>query len=521
MNYLKRFLPLLILAVLAACSSTPPASDTEAVKFAVFVLNTSENTASTLAATPWTLETLAGEDVKGAGRSVVGDALISERVHTMNVTAKPGDLLTLNVTTNEGQVAVGPFELFSKDGQPLDGEVLNQNGLSVVADPTSSEETSLEASSVRVTAFGSIQLSGAAEVPPVATDASGQAAALLINKVAFVIGRFQELQGDLLPSHVHRGAVGQNGPIVFDLKLVDTSSSDGFFVGYSRLSQEDAELFKKGELYLNIHSSFSRTGEIRGQIAGAAPAKKDIKLGVANSETFGDYVTDSAGNSLYLFTKDTRGANSSACNGPCAQNFPPLTFDAAKEILKVDESRGMNPSLLGSFKREDGTTQATYNGWPLYRFSKDTAPGNTNGQGVGGVWFLVSPDGKGIREALPVTFTATLNGANEVPAITTDGTGSVTATLSGTTLTLNGNYTYLSGPATLAHIHGPAAKTEAAGVLFNLTFTNEGNPGSGKLSATLTLTPEQVAQLKDGLYYVNVHTAANKAGEIRGQLEVK
>jgi predicted lipoprotein with Yx(FWY)xxD motif len=490
--------------------------------FAVYVLNTSESTDSALSATPWTLERLTGEDVKGAGRAVEGDAMISERVHTMNVTAAPGDMLTLNVTTDQGPVVVGPFELFGKDGQPLEGEVLSQNGLSVVADPASSSESSLEASSVRVVAFGNIQLSGSAEVPPVATSASGQAAALLINKFAFVIGQFQGLQGDFLPpAHVHRGAAGQNGPVVFELNTL-ADGRNGLFIGYSRLSRDDANLFKNGGLYINVHSSFSKTGEIRGQISGAAPeTKKEIKLGVANSATYGDHITDSAGNSLYLFTNDTKGANSSVCNGACAQTWPALTFDAAKEIIKVDEGRGMNPALLGSFKREDGATQVTYNGWPLYRFSKDTGPGTTNGQGVGGIWFLVSPDGKGIREAASATFEATLNGANEVPAVTGGGMGSVTATLSGLTLTLSGSYMYLSGPATMAHIHGPAAITATGGVLFPITYSNEGEAGSGKLSATLTLTAEQVTQLKDGLYYVNVHTAANTKGEIRGQLEVK
>jgi predicted lipoprotein with Yx(FWY)xxD motif len=527
MNHVKivrRFLFLFVLAsILAACSTTPPTSETQAMKFAVYVLNTSENTDSSLAATPWTLERLTGEDVKGAGRAIEGDAMIGERVHTMNVTAAPGDRLTLDVTTDQGPVVVGPFELFGKDGQPLDGEVLSQNGLSVVADPASSSETSLEASSVRVVAFGNIQLSGAAEVPPVATSASGQAAALLINKFAFVIGQFQGLQGDFLPpAHVHRGAVGQNGPVVFELATFADGKGSGLFTGFSRLNREDANLFKNGGLYINVHSSFSKTGEIRGQLSGANPeTKKDINLGITNSATFGDHVTDNAGNSLYLFTNDTKGANSSVCNGPCAQTWPALTFDAAKEILKVDQARGMNPALLGSFKREDGSTQITYNGWPLYRFSKDTGPGTTNGQGVGGVWFLVSPDGKGIRDAAAVTFEATLNGANEVPTITTGGMGSVTATLSGTTLTLNGSYMHLSGPATIAHIHGPAAKTATGGVLFPITFTNEGDVGSGKLSATLTLTPEQVTQLKDGLFYVNVHTATNKTGEIRGQLEIK
>ena len=50
-------------------------------------------------------------------------------------------------------------------------------------------------------------------------------------------------------------------------------------------------------------------------------------------------------------------------------------------------------TLLGTLTRDDGTVQVTYNGWPLYHFSGDTAPGDTNGQGLEGVWFLVSPTG--------------------------------------------------------------------------------------------------------------------------------
>ncbi|MCA9838148.1 MAG: CHRD domain-containing protein [Trueperaceae bacterium] len=121
--------------------------------------------------------------------------------------------------------------------------------------------------------------------------------------------------------------------------------------------------------------------------------------------------------------------------------------------------------------------------------------------------------------AAQTSFDASLSGGAEVPAVTTSGTGSATAVLSGNTITVTGTYSGLSGPATAAHIHGPAAKDATAGVVLALTAAEGTTAGSGTLSGTGTLTDAQITQLRDGLYYINVHTAANASGEIRGQLE--
>jgi hypothetical protein len=117
------------------------------------------------------------------------------------------------------------------------------------------------------------------------------------------------------------------------------------------------------------------------------------------------------------------------------------------------------------------------------------------------------------------TYTATLSGAKEVPVVITTATGSATAELDGKVLTVTGTYTGLSGAASNAHIHGPATKTESAGVISAITFTEGATAGSGTLSGTITLTDAKITELQDGLYYVNVHTIANAGGEIRGQLE--
>ena len=136
-----------------------------------------------------------------------------------------------------------------------------------------------------------------------------------------------------------------------------------------------------------------------------------------------------------------------------------------------------------------------------------------------------------LMPAASAEFTADLAGANEVPPVSTDATGTVTATLSGTTLSIEGTYSAgLEVAAPGAHIHGPASTTENAGILYNLNFENNGD-AEGTLSAEIDLaddlvdgapddlTAEQVTEyLRNEQLYVNLHTAANQSGEIRGQL---
>jgi hypothetical protein len=113
-----------------------------------------------------------------------------------------------------------------------------------------------------------------------------------------------------------------------------------------------------------------------------------------------------------------------------------------------------------------------------------------------------------------VTFKGTLSGANEVPPKQTAGTGSFEATLNKDTYQLHYHVVYsgLSGPATAGHFHGPAAAGANAGVV--VPFKSAASPIDGDA----TLTPAQAADLLAGLWYVNIHTAANPGGEIRGQV---
>jgi predicted lipoprotein with Yx(FWY)xxD motif len=110
-------------------------------------------------------------------------------------------------------------------------------------------------------------------------------------------------------------------------------------------------------------------------------------LVIVSESDLGEILTDADGNTLYLFTNDSPGE--STCEGDCEANWPPLTVTSEDELVAAPEVTGE----LGTIERADGSLQVTINDVPLYNFSGDTAPGDTNGHEVGGVWFAVTADG--------------------------------------------------------------------------------------------------------------------------------
>jgi hypothetical protein len=121
-------------------------------------------------------------------------------------------------------------------------------------------------------------------------------------------------------------------------------------------------------------------------------------------------------------------------------------------------------------------------------------------------------------KAAPETFKVALTGAQQVPPVQTTGTGTADLSYDPATRVMTWSVTYsgLSGPATMAHFHGPGAAGQNGPVV--IWLTEKGKPVESPIKGEATLTPDQAKQFTAGEWYINVHTQAHPGGEIRGQV---
>lgn len=122
----------------------------------------------------------------------------------------------------------------------------------------------------------------------------------------------------------------------------------------------------------------------------ASPMASPVAMGdttvlTAEDMSLGTFFTDAEGMTLYIFLNDEPNSGESACYDQCEENWPVFS---AEEPLTLPEGI---PGELGTIERTDGTMQVTYNGWPLYYWVNDAAPGDVTGQNVGDVWFVAVP----------------------------------------------------------------------------------------------------------------------------------
>lgn len=137
--------------------------------------------------------------------------------------------------------------------------------------------------------------------------------------------------------------------------------------------------------------SSSGSGGTSGTSSSPASSGSALKTTQINGVTV---LTNAKGLTLYWFVPDT--STKSNCNGSCAQIWPPVTGPATA-------GSGVT-GKLGTITRSDGSTQATYDGHPLYTYTADTAPGQANGNGInasGGVWHEVTASGAAAPASSP------------------------------------------------------------------------------------------------------------------------
>lgn len=130
-------------------------------------------------------------------------------------------------------------------------------------------------------------------------------------------------------------------------------------------------------------------GEATEETQADSGASGDVTVESADSD-LGEILVDGEGLTLYAFTEDSEGT--STCEDACLDAWPALTVpdDTLPE--------GLDSATFSVIERSDGTFQLAAAGQPLYYFSGDSAPGDTNGQNSGGTWFVVGPDGSLITD---------------------------------------------------------------------------------------------------------------------------
>ncbi len=157
------------------------------------------------------------------------------------------------------------------------------------------------------------------------------------------------------------------------------------FSMFTRADNATQVAYKGYPLY--YYRNDTKPGDTNGEgILGLwAVMKQDYAIMVEQQNSVGTFLADEYGRTLYVLTKDIPGT--STCTGSCATTWPPFGADALSAPSLVKNS---------DFKyivRADGTNQTAYMGRPLYFYSGDTKPGNTNGNGVLGIWFVANVTG--------------------------------------------------------------------------------------------------------------------------------
>ncbi len=205
---------------------------------------------------------------------------------------------------------------------------------------------------------------------------------------------------------IHAEADGAPGPILGWSDLLPAGESTDVVVMLNEAIVESATVFPMAHVDANRNGEYefmppdvtidvpalTADGDVAvlsisyDVVDGAEDATGSTSIELASSDV-GDVIVDGDGNSLYLFVPDAAG--DSTCYDECETAWPILG-----EVTDVGD--GLDEALLGTTTRTTGDVQATYNGWPLYYFANDAAPGDVNGQGVGDVWYLVDAAGQAI-----------------------------------------------------------------------------------------------------------------------------
>jgi hypothetical protein len=365
-------------------------------------------------------------------------------------------------------------------------------------------------------------LSGTNERPAVSTMANGELVLELKKDTLIVSGSFSGLESAYgsAGSHLHIGYAGQNGGVRIPLTASLTGDARGgtYTVAQNTytLTPEQKELLLQRRLYANIHSTVFPGGEIRGQVLpggqnffpGFVSAVFEVPPVVSLAN--GGILAEVHGNKLVLtgsfsglasnYTMSHIHLGQAGTNGGIVFTLVPT--------LAEGNRGGIFEASSNTFDlNEEALVNLRARRYYVNIHSANNPPGEIRGQ---------------LLHEATTYFSALLSGSSETNPVNTPATGAVMAEVSGTKMILSGSFRALSSEWNQgAHIHEGNPGRNGT-VVFTLPVNIADNQRAGSFAvnkeAEITLTPDQLVQLRNRLYYVNVHTTGHEGGEVRGQL---
>jgi plastocyanin len=360
----------------------------------------------------------------------------------------------------------------------------------------------------------SAYMSGAMERPVVTTAGTGFGTFRLAGNTLHFDIRYENLSSLANNAHIHGPAPASLGAgVLVDLGAFNGGAwgTSGTLAGSVNLTPAVRNAVLAGKTYVNIHTVNNGDGEIRGQIAPvlmqaaiSGPAERPPRPSLGKGQgTFFLVGTNLTFNITYS------GLLSAADNAHI--HGPADTADSAGVMRDLVAFHDGPLAALGSFGGTMGLTpQQLANVLDGLTYVNIHTPNFPQGEVRGQITPKVS--------AIPLS--ASLTGDAEKPSpVTTPGTGIASFRIEGNNLHFEVRYKDLTSVATDAHIHGPADSTnDAAPIIFLASYSIGPLGTSGALAGTVALTAQQKTMILNGQTYINIHTANNPGGEIRGQV---
>ncbi|ANZ40136.1 hypothetical protein BBK82_32995 [Lentzea guizhouensis] len=184
----------------------------------------------------------------------------------------------------------------------------------------------------------------------------------------------------------------------------------------TQAQQQEASADESGVDFLrgsaNSNKADKNTGDRAPENAAPEIKTKWVELRVANAGGLEPAVVNGNGRTVYWFSDDPVNGGVSNCNGDCEKQWPPITVTKGTKLFFP----GIKRENIGFVKRQDGRTQVSIGGRPVYLFAKDEKPGDIKGQNVGNKWFVINPEGKRATAPTPAPTTQPAPPATGKPA---------------------------------------------------------------------------------------------------------